>query len=247
MILTFSSFLIHLHIYTPSLLIMPKPTPLKRTSGITSRSTLNRQKTPYPLPDHQQRTPLAPIPNTPVPKEINKRFLALEVESDEEVEEPLEERPPREATVKLEKKTPGRKRRNLDNSAFPDLVSLMTHFCVELTVSLYRLLDIPSKRKRLQYLKKALQDPIEGVKGPTKSSQPGAQHLKKRLPTPIPTSPPPIKRRFSRSPYRLPNRERAFHRDHPPRRDRPQTRPPLRLSPGSKRSRIHLRLARSRK
>jgi hypothetical protein len=127
---------------------MAKATPLKRTSGITSRSTLNRQKTPYPLPDpyHQQRTPLAPVQNTTGPKEVNKRFLALEVETDEEVEEPLEMRPPREATVKLESKTPARKRRNLDNSSFADLVSFMTHSCIELTISLLLLLS--SKRKR---------------------------------------------------------------------------------------------------
>jgi hypothetical protein len=106
---------------------MAKATPLKRTTGITSRSTLNRQKTPYPLPDQLQRTPLAPKPKFAVPKGSKKGFLGLEVETDEEVEEPLEMRPPREATVKLEKKTPGRKRRNLvEHSSFPDLVSFKT-------------------------------------------------------------------------------------------------------------------------
>jgi hypothetical protein len=111
---------------------MAKATPLKRTSGITSRSTLNRQKTPYPLPDQLQRTPLAPIPKTAGPKEFKKGFLGLEGETDEEVEEPLEFRPAREPTVKLEKKTPGRKRRNLvevGHSSFPDLVSLQLLWC----------------------------------------------------------------------------------------------------------------------
>jgi hypothetical protein len=106
---------------------MAKATPLKRTTGITSRSTLNRQKTPYPLPDHQQRTPLSHLPNPVGPKDYKKGFSGLDIDTDEEVEEPLEMRPPREATVKLEKKTPGRKRRNLvEHSSFPDLVSFKT-------------------------------------------------------------------------------------------------------------------------
>jgi hypothetical protein len=92
---------------------MAKATPLKRTTGITSRSTLTRQKTPYPLPDQSQRTLLASIAKTPGPEEYKKGFLRVEVETDKEVEEPLEMCPPREATVKLEKKTPGTKRRNL--------------------------------------------------------------------------------------------------------------------------------------
>jgi len=116
---------------------MAKATPLKRTSGITSRSTYNRQKTPYPLPDQHQRTPLAAVSNTAGPKEYNKRFLALDVETDEEVEEPLEMRPPREATVKLEKKTPGRKRRNLVEAeySFSDLVSCQILKSIKLTIS----------------------------------------------------------------------------------------------------------------
>jgi hypothetical protein len=245
MILTFSSFLIHSHIYTPSLLIMPKSTHLKRTTGITSRSTLNRQKTPYPLPDHQQRIPLTPIPNTAGPKETTKRFLALEIETDEEVEEPLEMRPPREATVKLETKTPGRKRRNLvEHSSFPDLVSFTHPPELELTISLLLLLS--SKRKRLQNPKLALRDPIEEVQGPTRSSQPVAQPLKKRLQTPTTSSPPPEKRPFSRSPSHPPNPKRPLRLDHHQKRDHPQTRPPLDLSPGSKRSRVHPRLARPR-
>jgi len=106
---------------------MAKATPLKRTSGITSRSTLNRQKTPYPLPDQLQRTPLAPVSNTAGLKDYRKGFLGLKIETDEEVEEPLEMRPPREATVKLEKKTPGRKRKNLvEHSSFADIVSFKT-------------------------------------------------------------------------------------------------------------------------
>ena len=106
---------------------MAKATPLKRTSSITSRSTLNRQKTPYPLPDQLQRTPLAPVPNTTGPKGYKKGFSGLDIDTDEEVEEPLEMCPPREATVKLEKKPPGRKRRNLvEHSSFPDLVSFKT-------------------------------------------------------------------------------------------------------------------------
>ena len=57
-------------------------------------------------------------------KDSKKGFLGLEIETEEEAEEPLERRPPREATVKLESKTPGRKRRNLVQiSPFPDLVS----------------------------------------------------------------------------------------------------------------------------
>jgi len=126
---------------------MAKATPLKRTSGITSRSIPNRQKTPYPLPDQLQRTPLAPVSNTAGPKECKKGFLGLEVETDEEVEEPLEMRPPREATVKLEKKTPGRKRRNLvevGHSSFSDLVSCQILKSIKLTISSLRLLDLLS-------------------------------------------------------------------------------------------------------
>jgi len=126
---------------------MAKATPLKRTSGITSRSILNRQKTPYPLPDQLQRTPVAPVPNTAGTKECKKSFLGLEVETDEEVEEPLEMRPPREATVKLEKKTPGRKRRTLvevEHSSFSDLVSFNSYHIAELIISQFRLRDLLS-------------------------------------------------------------------------------------------------------
>jgi len=99
---------------------MAKAAPLRRTSGITAHSSLNRQKTPYLLPDQLQRTP-----STAGMKECKKGFLGLELETNDEAEEPLEMRPPREATVKLEKKTPGRKRRNLvEHSPFPDHVSL---------------------------------------------------------------------------------------------------------------------------
>ena len=126
---------------------MAKATPSKRTSGITSRSILNRQKTPYPLPDQLQRTPLAPVPNTAGPNECKKGFLGLEVETDEEVGEPLEMRPPRGATVKLEKKTPGRKRRTLvevGHSSFSDLVSFNFYNIAELIISSLRLLDLLS-------------------------------------------------------------------------------------------------------
>jgi len=58
--------------------------------------------------------------------------LGLEIETDEEAEEPLEMRPPREATVKLESKTPGRKRRNpveVEHSPFLDHVSCPSPGC----------------------------------------------------------------------------------------------------------------------
>ena len=106
---------------------MDKAAALRRTSGITSRSSLNRQKTPYPLPDQSQRTP-----NTAGMKDSKKGFLGLEIETEEEAEEPLEMRPPREATVKLESRTPGRKRRNLvevEHSPFLDHVSCPSPGC----------------------------------------------------------------------------------------------------------------------
>jgi len=68
------------------------------------------------------------VPITIGPKENTKGSLALEVETDEEEEEPLEERPTREVRVKVEKST-GRKRRNLvEHSPFPDLVSLRPQY-----------------------------------------------------------------------------------------------------------------------
>jgi len=192
---------------------MAKAAALRRTSGITSRSSLNRQKTPYPLPDQSQRTP-----NTAATKEHKKGFLGLEIETDEEAEEPLEMRPPREATVNLESKTPGRKRRNLvEHSPFSDHVSLHLPRLLELTMSLFRVLDLLSlSGMRRIYNQKAPQESIEELQGPTKLSLTVARQLGSHSArqTARVSSSPPRKRLSSRSPSHLPNRERALQSDH---------------------------------
>jgi hypothetical protein len=66
-----------------------------------------------PIP---QRTPLATLSNTARPKEHIRKFGELDSETDEEDEEPVESRPAREVSVKLEKETPmKRKGKQLDD------------------------------------------------------------------------------------------------------------------------------------
>ena len=98
---------------------------MKRTDGPVRQSFQTRQKTPHPFPTYVTRATSASKNRTTEAEEIGK-FMDMESETDEELEEQVEVGPAKELKieVKVEKKTPARKRKSVvDTSISSSLVS----------------------------------------------------------------------------------------------------------------------------
>ena len=103
---------------------------MKGTDGPVRQSFQTRQKTPHPFPTFVTRAISASKNRTTEAEEIGK-FMDMESETDEELEEPVEVGRNREVKteLKVEKKTPARKRKSVvDTSISSSLVSFRVQF-----------------------------------------------------------------------------------------------------------------------